>query len=164
MSKVLCQGEPAIENKAFYYRPEKSMYGYLNKRPGKDAGFDLFAQEDTIVWPFQTKTIKTNVHMHIPDGHFGHVTNRGGHASRGWLTYSGIVDCGYTGNIMVMQMNCSFFPRKIRKGERLAQLIFVPFSTPELIELETLTEYKELVAEQSQSDRGNQACNSSGIM
>lgn len=150
--------------KTYFFRPNKEMPAYKNKRPGKDAGYDLFALEDVWLWPFQTKKINTNSHIHIPSGHFGRVTSRSGHALRGWLTHSGTVDSGYTGNIGVIQTNISLFPRKIKKGERIAQLIFIPFSQVEFEEIENKEDYEKLVKELTQSDRGNQGYNSSGIL
>lgn len=148
----------------FFFRPDKTMDAYQNKRPGKDAGYDLLALEDTWLWPLQTKAIPTNSHIHIPENHLGRVTSRSGHAKRGWLTHPGTVDNGYTGNIGVIQTNLSFLPRRVKKGERIAQLIFMPFSAPEMEEIPHIVDYEHKVAETSKSDRGDKAYNSSGTM
>jgi dUTP pyrophosphatase len=146
-----------------YYRPDKSIPAYLNKRPGKDAGYDLYAAEDIWLLPLQTKVIKTNSHIHIPDGHLGRVTSRSGHAAKGWLTHAGTVDHGYTGNIGVIQTNLHVLPRKIKKGTRIAQLIFMPFTAVELHEIRNKDEYQEYVSYISNSDRCDNGYNSSGI-
>lgn len=145
-----------------YYRPDKEINGYLNKRIGNDAGYDIYATQDMWFLPFQTKIIPTNSHIHIPYGHFGRVTSRSGHAKRGWLTHAGTVDRGYTGNIGVIQTNLSLLPRRIRKGERIGQIIFIPFKTVELKEVESLQEFGQYVVKDSGSDRGTKSYNSSG--
>lgn len=145
-----------------YYRPDKEMDAYLNKRPGKDAGYDVYALHDMWFFPFQTKTIETNSHFHIPEGHFGRITCRSGHAKRGWLTHSGTIDRGYTGNIGVTQTNLSLLPRKIKKGERIGQIIFIPFTAVNMIEMDNIESYELYVRMDSKSDRGKNAYNSSG--
>lgn len=145
-----------------FYRPNKQMEAYLNKRPGRDAGYDLYALEDMWFLPFQTRTIQTNSHIHIPEGHFGRITCRSGHAKRGWLTHSGTIDRGYTGNIGVTQTNLSLLPRRIRKGERIGQIIFIPFTAVNMMETTDYEDFQHQVTEDSQSDRGNKAYNSSG--
>lgn len=148
---------------SYFYRPDKDIPAYLNKRPGKDAGYDLYAAEDVWFWPLQTRKVKSNSHIHVPSGHFGHVAARGGHASRGWLT-QGVVDHGYSGNIGIFQTNLSFLPRRIKKGERVAQLVFVPFTAVQLMEFDRLDDYQNIVKKLSNSDRQDKACNSSGTM
>ena len=147
-----------------YYQPDESIPAYLNKRNGKDAGYDLYSTETKWFWPFQTRTIKANIHVLIPDGKLGWVASRGGHAGRGWLTHTGIIDTGYTGQIGVMQTNLSIFPRRVKKGERLAQLIFVPFSAVfGWKKCKELNEFDREVLELTGSNRGTQAYNSSGL-
>lgn len=148
--------------KSFFFRPDKRIQAYQNKRPGKDAGYDLFALEDKWLLPLQTKVIATNSHIHIPSGHLGRVTSRSGHSKNGWLVHPGTIDCGYAGNVGVIMTNLSFFPRKIKKGERIAQMIFMPFSAVLLEEIEDLFSFKQIVAKLSQSDRQDKSYGSSG--
>lgn len=149
---------------SFYYQIDDGINPFLNKRPGQDAGYDLYALEDTWLAPFQTKSLKTNAHIHIPTGHLGRVTCRSGHAKRGWLTHPGTVDSGYTGNIGVIQTNLSLLPRKIKRGERVAQLIFMPFSAAELRRVYSLHDYETKVRVSTNSNRGKNSYNSSGTM
>lgn len=147
---------------SYFYRPDKSIEGYLNKRPGKDAGYDLFALKDQWFLPLQTIVIDTNSHIHIPEGHLGRVTSRSGHSKKGWLVHAGTIDHGYSGNIGVIMTNLHFLPRKVKKGERIAQLIFMPFSAVELEECHLLSTFKLHVIESSDSDREDKGYGSSG--
>jgi dUTP pyrophosphatase len=147
----------------WYYVPDNSIEAYANKRPGNDAGYDLFAAHDIWFWPFQTRVIQSNSNIHIPEGKFGRVSSRSGHAKRGWLTHAGTIDNGYSGTIGITQTNLSLIPRRIRKGERIAQLIFIPFCAVRMHEIKDLEEFQFLVKQNSQSDRGMKSYNSSGI-
>lgn len=91
----------------------------------EDAGYDLFALEDKLLWPLQTTKIPVNLAVDIPVGHFGWVTGRSGKSSLGLLVHSGIIDAGYTGQIKVVMSNVGLLPKKIRRGDRIAQLIIL---------------------------------------
>lgn len=148
--------------KTYFCKENHEMDAYLNKRPGKDAGYDLFVKEDQWVWPLQTKAIKTNARIHIPRGLFGRVSPRSGNSKRGWLLHPGTVDHGYSGVIGAIVTNIYPWPRKIRAGERIAQLIFIPFQEVDLEEISDIDRYIEEVYGLSQSDRKQKAYNSSG--
>lgn len=147
----------------FYHRHDLDIPAYFNKRMGKDAGYDLFAAEDVWVYPLQTKSIPTNAFIHIPKGHFGQVSGRSGNTKRGWFLHTGIVDHGYSGQIGAITTNFAPWPRRIRKGERIAQLIFVPFTTV-LFDQEVYddAQYEAMVYTESNSERKKKAYNSSG--
>lgn len=152
-----------LEDINYYYQPDDTIPAYLNKRPGKDAGYDMFASETMWVKPFGTVDIPTNLHIHTPSGYCALVCSRSGNASRGWLTHIGVGDNGYSGQFSATLTNLSFLPRRIRKGERVAQLVFVPFKEMKnLTEIKSEVEFNRLVSELSESDRGYQSHNSSG--
>lgn len=78
--------------------PEKAHDG--------DAGFDLFALEDTIILPNDTKVIQTGIGIEIPYGYYGDVTGKSGLTSKTQLRVQrGIVDFGYQGDIGVIVSN-----------------------------------------------------------
>ncbi len=66
-------------------------------------------------------------------GWAGLVLSRSGLGARDGLTVAqgvGLVDPDYTGEVIVFLLNTSEEVRRIRRGERVAQLIFVPFALP----------------------------------
>lgn len=144
------------------YREDKSIPGYLNKRPGKDAGYDLYAAQDSWFWPFQTKVVTSNGSFDIPPLHIGRITSRSGHAKQGWLTHPGTIDHGYAGKYGITQTNLSFLPRRIKKGTRIAQLIFFPFTAVEIDEIQDRDLYEKEIQLQSESTRGVRGYGSSG--
>ena len=52
----------------------------------------------------------------------------------------GVIDSDYRGEIQVPLMNHGKEPFVIRRGDRIAQLLFAPVFLPELLECESLDE------------------------
>lgn len=148
--------------KTYFHRPDKTIPAYKNNRPGKDAGYDLYASEDKWFWPLQTIKVESNSHIHIPSAHLGRVTSRSGHSKDGWLVHPGTIDHGYAGNIGVIMTNLSFLPRRIKKGTRIAQMIFMPFTTVIMEEVEDSKSYEQIVQKLSNSNRGVSGFGDSG--
>ncbi len=109
------------------------------KKPSKpksddDAGFDLYSDEDIVIKPHQTVLIKTGyaIQMTPPEGWnaFAEVKDTSGNALKNKLsTKGGVIDIGYEGNIGIVIRNNNFFKKiKVRKGDKVAQLI--PFLIP----------------------------------
>lgn len=102
-----------------------------------DAGMDLvatkIAKKDLFsVW------YNTDIAVEIPKGHFGMLVPRSSISNDGALTLAndiGIIDAGYRGGIQVRFNRTvkGFFTRKkYEVGDRIAQLIIVPFKTANL--------------------------------
>ncbi|MEX2101401.1 MAG: dUTP diphosphatase [Actinomycetota bacterium] len=121
--------------------------GHLPKqaRPG-DAGLDLDATEDHELQPGERKMIGTGVAVEIPEGHAGLVLPRSGLATRYGLTLinsPGLIDPGYRGEILVAVVNQDPSQAvKIKRGDRVAQLVVVglPGIEPVLVEALSDTE------------------------
>lgn len=121
------------------------------KKRVSDAGHDLFSSETQWILPFQTKVIKSNHRILIGEGDKGLVFARSSIRSKG-MTIEGVIDAGYTGIIGIMITNNSFWPRRIKKGERTCQILFNETDTA-LIEVDKFSK---------QTDRGEQGFGSSG--
>ena len=121
-----------------------------------DAGLDLAANEDAKVEPGERALIPTGLAVAIPTGHAGLVLPRSGLASRQGLTLSnapGLIDAGYRGEITIAVVNLDpLEPVEIRKGDRIAQLVVVPFAEVEPVD----------VAELPSSERGSAGFGSTG--
>lgn len=121
-----------------------------------DAGLDLAANADLTVAPGERAMIPTGLAVAIPDGHAGLVLPRSGLASRHGLTLSnapGLIDAGYRGEVTIAVVNLDpREPVEIHKGDRIAQLVVVPFAEAKPVE----------VAELPPSERGGGGFGSSG--
>jgi dUTP pyrophosphatase len=100
-----------------------------------DAGYDLACVEDFTLWPARRRTVGTGVAVALPPGVAGLVTPRSGLASRHGITIvnaPGLVDPGYRGELRVTLLNTGEAPYPVRAGDRIAQLLLVPFVAPEV--------------------------------
>ena len=108
---------------------------------GHDAGYDLACVEDFTLWPARRRTVGTGVAIALPPGVAGLVTPRSGLAARHGITIvnaPGLVDPGYRGEVRVTLLNTGDAPHAARAGDRIAQLVLVPFVAPEVHVVEDL--------------------------
>jgi dUTP pyrophosphatase len=100
-----------------------------------DAGYDLASVEDFTLWPARRRTVGTGVAIALPPGVAGLVTPRSGLADRHGITIvnaPGLVDPGYRGELRVTLLNTGEAPYAARAGDRIAQLVLVPFVAPDV--------------------------------
>jgi dUTP pyrophosphatase len=107
------------------------------------AGVDLMAdlQTDRILQPLQRAAIPTGIALEIPPGFEGQVRARSGRAlSEGLALVNspGTIDADYRGEIQVIVINLGADPITIRRGERIAQLVFAPVVLAEIVEADSL--------------------------
>lgn len=111
---------------------------------GGDAGLDLAANAAVVVKPGERALVPTGLAVAIPEGHAGLVLPRSGLASRHGITLvnaPGLIDSGYRGEITIAVVNLDRRRRyEIKRGERIAQLLVVPFAALEPMEVVDLTE------------------------
>lgn len=108
------------------------------------AGYDLFAdvKEDVEIKAHTTAMIPTGLAMEIPEGYFGGIFARSGLASKEYLRPAncvGVVDADYRGEVKVALHNDSEENRVITPGQKVAQLVIVPFLSVEFDEVEELS-------------------------
>lgn len=110
-------------------------------QPG-DAGADLRAAEPVELAPGERALVGTGVRVALPEGTVGLVAPRSGLAHRAGLSIvnaPGVIDAGYRGEIKVCLVNLD--PKasiSIEAGDRIAQLVLVPFVRAEFEEVEQL--------------------------
>ena len=107
------------------------------------AGYDLRAciEESVIITPGATAMVGTGLSIAVPEGYFGAVFARSGLAAKQGLRPAncvGVIDSDYRGECMVALYNDSGEERTVRHGDRVAQLILLPFLPMEFEETDTL--------------------------
>lgn len=126
----------------------------LNKRAtiptyGSDysAGVDLYALIDEggslDIPPHSTVKVGTGIAMEIPIGNFGGIFARSGLAAKQSLRPAncvGVIDSDYRGEILIALHNDSDETRTIHDGDRIAQLIIMPFLPIRLNEVDSLAD------------------------
>ena len=97
------------------------------------AGYDLKAcleEEELLIWPHQTVKISTGIRLAIPEHYCGLILPRSGLATRAGLRPAntpGLIDSDYRGDVIVALHNDSKEVQKVKKGDRIAQLVIIPF-------------------------------------
>lgn len=110
------------------------------------AGYDLYAclpNKELILWPHDTALIDTGWAMKIPKGCFGAIFARSGLAVKQGLRPAncvGIIDSDYRGAVKVALHNDSDEHQSVIDGERIAQLIIMPYYEVDFDEVEELDE------------------------
>ena len=110
------------------------------------AGADLYALTDgesVSFAPGQTKMIRTGIAMEIPEGYVGLIYARSGIACKRSLAPAnkvGVIDSDSRGEIMVSLYNHSNKLQTVASGERVAQLVVMPYVKADFCECETLGE------------------------
>lgn len=111
----------------------------------KAAGYDLYAavSSPVTIMPHETVPIDTGLQFEIPDGYFAAIYARSGIAAREGLrpaNCTGVCDSDYRGNYIVALHNDSETPRVIEPGERIAQMVVIPYLSVSFEETSSLTD------------------------
>lgn len=107
------------------------------------AGMDLFAavEGEVVLNPGERKLIPTGIALSIPEGYEGQIRPRSGLALRLGVTLvntPGTVDADYRGEIGVLLINFGQEPFRVRRGDRIAQLVIAPICQAHLEPVEEL--------------------------
>ena len=111
--------------------------------PG-DAGADLMTTVDVTLAPGERALVPTGISIALPEGYVALVHPRSGLAARHGLSIvntPGTIDAGYRGEIKVLLVNHDRTePVELRRGDRVAQLVFQRVERAVLTEVEALPE------------------------
>ena len=96
------------------------------------AGYDLYACIDEAITIEAGETVKigTGLSIAVPEGYFGAIFARSGLAAKEGLRPAncvGVADSDYRGEYIVALHNDSSVQRTVTPGERIAQLVIMPF-------------------------------------
>ena len=117
-----------------------------------DAGLDLYAREDVVLRPRDSVILDTGVHIELPPNTVGFLKSKSGLYVAHGITSEGVIDEGYTGSIVVkLQSNSEHF-YKIKRGDKISQLVILPILKPTL----------EVVDSLEPTERGENGFGSSG--
>ena len=111
------------------------------------AGWDLYAaiEEPISIAPHETKKIGTGLAFELPNYTFGAIFPRSGLATKQGLRPAncvGVCDSDYRGEYIVAVHNDSESIRWVEPGDRIAQLILMPYIPMIFNEVNELTETK----------------------
>ncbi|MBO5618912.1 MAG: dUTP diphosphatase [Paludibacteraceae bacterium] len=109
------------------------------------AGMDIrcHISEAVTLQPMERKLIPTGLFIELPQGYEAQVRPRSGLALKRGLTVlntPGTIDADYRGEVGVILINLSGEPQTIEPGERICQMVIARHESPEVIEVNELSE------------------------
>ncbi len=106
------------------------------KARDNDAGYDLYSIDEYIIKPMERTLVKTGISLEIPNGYYGHISDRSGMAlKKGAHCLGKVVDPSFRGEIGVIILNTDMYePIKIQSGDRIAQMIFKKYENVSFVE------------------------------
>ncbi|KAH7328405.1 dUTPase-like protein [Stachybotrys elegans] len=105
------------------------------------AGYDIYAAKDTTVPARGKVLVDTDIAIAVPEGTYGRIAPRSGLASKNFIdTGAGVIDADYRGQVKVLLFNHAETDYEIKEGDRIAQLVLERIFTPEVVEVEELSD------------------------
>jgi len=107
-----------------------------------DAGADVHSRIDLTIEPGERALVPTGISIAIPDGYAAFAHPRSGLAIKhgvSMVNAPGTIDAGYRGELQIILINHDLKERFIiKRGDRIAQLVFQKVERAEFIEVEEL--------------------------
>jgi dUTP pyrophosphatase len=104
---------------------------------------DLYAEldEELVLQPGMRSLVPTGIAIALPEGYEAQIRPRSGLALKHGITLvnaPGTIDPDYRGEIGIIVINHGSVPFTVKNGERIAQIVFSPFSRAILEEVDEL--------------------------
>ena len=106
-----------------------------------DTGIDCYALNDFTIQPMEnrfsinnTVVVSLGFGLEIPDGYMATIRPRSSMNIKGIITQIGTIDSGYRGEIKAAFCNLTNAPIKIKKGDKICQIIIEPVVLAEFVD------------------------------
>jgi len=108
------------------------------------AGMDIrcYISEPVTLQPMERRLIPTGLFIELPAGYEAQIRPRSGLALKRGLTVlntPGTIDADYRGEVGVILINLSGEAQTIEPGERICQMVIARHETPEIVEVQALS-------------------------
>ena len=110
----------------------------------ESAGLDLYSSVDFNIEVGSINQINTGICISLPKNTYGSIRDKSSLAAKGVLTLGGVIDSDYTGEIIII-ITSLIEPIKIKKGQKIAQLIVSNISYPEIKKVNYLKKLREMI-------------------
>ena len=116
------------------------------KKHKLDAGIDLYALFTCYIEPNLATTLPLGIAVSVPDNCYGSIREKGGgYGTRPLVLGGGVLDEGYTGELVIVIKNTGDEGCTIHRGEAIAQLIIQPYV--EITDIEVVDELPKKASE-----------------
>ena len=113
-------------------------HAIIPSRASKEsAGLDLYSSIDIDTQVCSIKKVNTGICISLPENSYRSIRDKFSLASKGLLALGGVIDKDYTGEIIVI-MTSLMEPIKIKKGQKITQLIVSNIMYPEIKKVKSL--------------------------
>lgn len=121
------------------------------------AGYDLSSVDKVCIEPGTQAIVDTGLVLEFPSDCYVRVAPRSGLAAKHAIdVMAGVIDSTYRGNVKVILHNHGTESFMVNVGDRIAQMIFEKIYTPDLQQVQEMTEL-------TTSDRGQGGFGSTGV-
>jgi len=117
------------------------------------AGYDVYSAMDVVVKPSKRALISTDLKMAFSGNIYCQLKSRSGNAVKGIDVAAGVIDSDYRGEVKVLIVNNSEEDFNVKKGDRIAQILFIELANVNLSESRML----------NSTERGGGGFGSTGI-
>ena len=105
------------------FRPERAH--------DTDAGADIRTPKGIVVSAHRSAIIHTGVHVQLPPNTVGMLKSKSGLNIKNGIISEGVIDEGFSGEIVVKLYNLSDTPHTFQRGDKITQLVVMPVHYPE---------------------------------
>lgn len=106
-----------------------------------DAAFDVFSAQAGTIEPKKWLEFRTGVSMQLPQGYYGKFASRSGLMFKHDIhAFHGTIDNGYRGEMVVRLFNYGEQPFRVNIGDRVAQLVILPYGVMDGVVVDSLDE------------------------
>ena len=105
----------------------------------ESAGLDLYSSIDIDIESGSIKKVYIGICISLPENSYGSIRDKSSLASKRLLTLGGVIVKDYAGEIIVI-MTSLIETIKVKKGQKIAQLIASNIMYPEIKKVESLKE------------------------
>jgi len=130
----------AIDVKIVKVHPDAKL---PTKAEAGSNGYDVYSVEDGCLLLNGRKGFSTGIKLELPPGYVCLVCPRSGMALKSGITVlngPGVLDASYRGILGVILVSHSDTPFEVKKGDRIAQVLFVKTEDANFLECEALSD------------------------
>lgn len=127
-----------IKIKAKKLHPDAKIPSYAHEG---DAGLDIFSNENCVIKAGERYLVSTGISIELPEGYVAFIKDKSGISSKFGVTHlAGVIEYTYRGEYKIALLNTGKEDYKIKKGDKIAQVVILPVATAEIEETNSLSE------------------------
>ena len=103
-----------------------------------DAGADILAPQGFLLPARSSAVVHTGVHVELPPRTVGMLKSRSGRNLFHDIVGEGVIDEGFSNEILVKLYNLGDSPYQFNRGDRIIQLVVMPVTYPDIVQVDEI--------------------------